>query len=138
MLKALLNIYPAGGAALALLALRLALGLTLLVQGTLCLDQPGSPEPWHGLLALGGGFLLTIGFLTPIAAILIALCAAVLKMLFVPSCDYDFFGATSSVVFAGAILIALILMGPGSLSVDARVFGRREIIIPPVLLSPRQ
>jgi hypothetical protein len=29
------------------------------------------------------------------------------------------------------MLLALILIGPGAFSVDARLFGRREIIIPP-------
>jgi hypothetical protein len=32
-------------------------------------------------------------------------------------------------VFSIAILLAIIVLGPGAFSVDARLFGRREIII---------
>jgi hypothetical protein len=37
------------------------------------------------------------------------------------------------VVFAITMLLALILIGPGAFSIDARVFGRRVIIIPPAI-----
>jgi hypothetical protein len=30
------------------------------------------------------------------------------------------------------MLVAVIVLGPGAFSVDARLFGRREIIIPPM------
>ena len=36
-----------------------------------------------------------------------------------------------------AISAALVLLGPGAFSVDARLFGRREIIIPEGPRSPR-
>jgi hypothetical protein len=45
--------------------------------------------------------------------------------------------ATSSVIdlipalFVLADAVALVLLGPGALSMDAHLFGRREIIIPP-------
>jgi hypothetical protein len=35
-----------------------------------------------------------------------------------------------SIVFLIAITAALALLGPGAFSVDARLFGRREIMIP--------
>jgi uncharacterized membrane protein YphA (DoxX/SURF4 family) len=37
-----------------------------------------------------------------------------------------------------AISAALVLLGPGAFSLDARLFGRREIIIPEGRLSPRR
>jgi uncharacterized membrane protein YphA (DoxX/SURF4 family) len=36
-----------------------------------------------------------------------------------------------------AISAALVLLGPGAFSLDARLFGRREIIIPEGGRSPR-
>jgi hypothetical protein len=35
-----------------------------------------------------------------------------------------------TMVFIVVVVAAIILLGPGSLSLDARLFGRREIIIP--------
>ena len=35
-------------------------------------------------------------------------------------------------VLLGIMLVAVIFLGPGAFSVDARVFGPREIIIPPM------
>jgi hypothetical protein len=37
-----------------------------------------------------------------------------------------------------AISAALVLLGPGAFSLDARLFGRREIIIPEGRRSPRR
>jgi uncharacterized membrane protein YphA (DoxX/SURF4 family) len=37
-----------------------------------------------------------------------------------------------------AISAALVLLGPGAFSLDARLFGRREIIIPEGGRSPRR
>jgi hypothetical protein len=41
------------------------------------------------------------------------------------------FDSKPALIFALTMLLAIIGAGPGRFSVDARVFGRREIIIPP-------
>jgi hypothetical protein len=41
------------------------------------------------------------------------------------------FDSLLAIVLAATMLIGIILLGPGAFSLDARVFGRREIIIPP-------
>jgi hypothetical protein len=33
-------------------------------------------------------------------------------------------------LFLVAVAAALVLLGPGALSIDARLFGRREIVVP--------
>jgi uncharacterized membrane protein YphA (DoxX/SURF4 family) len=33
-------------------------------------------------------------------------------------------------ILIGVVALAVVLLGPGALSIDARLFGRREIIIP--------
>jgi hypothetical protein len=40
------------------------------------------------------------------------------------------FDSQPALIFALTIILAIIGAGPGRYSVDARVFGRREIIIP--------
>ncbi len=79
------------------------------------------------LLTLTGIFIV-IGFLTPIVSPLAALeCAAALVWSTLP------WGLLSSslVVFRLiAMFVAIALIGPGSFSMDAHIFGWKEIVIP--------
>jgi uncharacterized membrane protein YphA (DoxX/SURF4 family) len=86
---------------------------------------------FSGLLALAAGGLLLAGFLTPIAAAVIGAGAVAVGLSLLPPASPNFFDSRSSLVFAVTILAAIAGLGPGAFSVDARVFGRREIIIPP-------
>ena len=69
-----------------------------------------------------GGCLL-IGFLTPVVAIIIAGGAIVTAIAALSLPTLSLMGV---VILAAAIA----LLGPGAFSVDARLFGRREILIP--------
>jgi uncharacterized membrane protein YphA (DoxX/SURF4 family) len=76
------------------------------------------------------GVLVVIGLFTPFAC-----ASASVTLLFIWFTKMPFFnsagtGDTAAVLDVVAISCALILLGPGALSVDARLFGRREIIIP--------
>jgi len=75
----------------------------------------------------GCGLLLLLGFLTPAAAMLATLISfgAVLG-LSAPSLA----GSTTASLFATAIAVSLACLGPGAFSLDARRYGRREIVIP--------
>ena len=42
----------------------------------------------------------------------------------------DLFGSRTSLVFGATMLLVIAAIGPGAFSADARLFGRREIIIP--------
>ena len=68
--------------------------------------------------------LLCLGLLTPIVSIIA--CASELTALFVTGLTDVRFIALSSL---NAVSIAL--LGPGAYSLDARLFGRREIVFPP-------
>jgi uncharacterized membrane protein YphA (DoxX/SURF4 family) len=74
------------------------------------------------------GVLVLIGFLTPIVSPLAAVeCAATLVWATLP------WGLLISdiVVFRLiAMLVAIALIGPGAFSVDAQIFGWKEIVIP--------
>jgi uncharacterized membrane protein YphA (DoxX/SURF4 family) len=80
------------------------------------------PNATFAALLLIGGTCLFIGFLTPIVAVVVGLGALAFGILF----------EASYMVVAIVILTAAIaLLGPGGFSVDARLFGHREILIQP-------
>jgi len=118
-----------------LLLLRAVFGITLLVQGGFYLQGPGpTPGAWFvGLGALAGGVLMVIGFLTPIVGAIVAIGAIARGLSLLPACAPTLFDSRTPVVLAVTMLLTIVVLGPGAASVDARIFGRREIIIP----SPR-
>jgi uncharacterized membrane protein YphA (DoxX/SURF4 family) len=123
--------FPGGRAGVALLVLRVALGLTLLLRGWV--DQNESVKftvPWIGIAAAACGVLLIVGFLVTAVSVSLALVAVGGAFLRWPFAYVPADG-TLPVWLAAAILIAIFLLGPGAISLDARLFGRREIIIPP-------
>jgi len=119
---------------MALLLLRAVLGLAVLAEGGSCL---GEPDPglaaWvTGLTALAAGTLLVTGFLTPIAAAIVVAGAVGIRLVLLPACPAALFDSPTAFIFALTMLVAILGLGPGAFSVDARMFGRREIIIPPL------
>jgi putative oxidoreductase len=124
--------FPRGWAGAALLLLRAVPGAAIITEGIFYFTRADSALDAliSGCLALAAGALLLAGFLTPIAAVLAAGTAAV-GFLLLPASSANFFDSRSALVFAITMLIATACLGPGAFSVDARVFGRREIIIPP-------
>jgi hypothetical protein len=108
--------------------LRAALGVGLAFQGAMCISQS---DTWRGIVELVGGVLLTIGFLTPVVTTLVVIGSAATILFSIPACAVGLSESRVSIALAGAILAAVFLMGPGAFSVDASLFGRREIIIPP-------
>jgi uncharacterized membrane protein YphA (DoxX/SURF4 family) len=128
--------FPRGWPGVALLLLRAVLGSAILAEGGLYFSGSDSAHAWFiGLLAFAAGALLLIGFLTPIVALLVAAAAVGVGFSLLPACSQNLFDSKISLIFGFTMLVAIIGLGPGAFSVDARVFGRREIIIPP---SPSQ
>jgi len=81
-----------------------------------------------GLLAVLSGALLLIGLLTKFACVLVGLSSVGLLRL--PSLSLNTFDTSQYLFFVVIISAALLLLGPGAFSLDSRLFGRREIIIP--------
>jgi uncharacterized membrane protein YphA (DoxX/SURF4 family) len=83
-----------------------------------------------GSLAIAVGAAIFVGFLTPAASA--AATVGYLMMGVSPSLMTEANHHLSALTAfnLAAISAALALLGPGAFSLDARLFGRREIIIP--------
>jgi uncharacterized membrane protein YphA (DoxX/SURF4 family) len=105
----------------------------LLLEARSCLSGGGdAPATWLvGFAALGAGVLLLIGFLTPIAGAAAGLGGVLVALSRSTAPTPVIFDSLLAIVFALTVLVGIIVLGPGAFSLDARVFGRREIIIPP-------
>ena len=133
LLHRFFSTFPGGWPGTSLFLLRAVLGVAVCAAGVFYLSEP-SPTlaAWlAGLLGIATGGLLVVGFMTPIAGALVGLAGIGLGLSVIPIAVPNPWGSGLAVVFGLAILVAIIGLGPGAFSVDARVFGRREIIIPP-------
>jgi len=118
--------------------LRAAIGLVAILQGVFYLsaDAHSTLGMCLGLLGLAAGAALLAGFLTPVAGVVVALGAlgAALSVLPVPA--PNLLDAKLSLIFAAIITVAIVFLGPGAFSMDAHLFGRPQIIIPPSTRGP--
>jgi uncharacterized membrane protein YphA (DoxX/SURF4 family) len=133
LLQRLFPAFPGGLPGIALLLFRAVFALSLLLQAGFYLrEADGALATWFvGLAALAAGALLLIGFLTPVAGAVVGLGAIGVGLSLLPPCAPTLFDSRLAIVFAVTVLVGIVVLGPGAFSVDARVFGRREIIIPP-------
>jgi uncharacterized membrane protein YphA (DoxX/SURF4 family) len=123
------NGFPGGG----LLLLRFVVALNAAAEGTFILSSPDheTASCWclGGLAVLMGGSIL-MGFLTPICCALAAVGNMIINLVRVPSSQTPALASSITHLDLAIICVALVLLGPGAFSLDARLFGRREIIIP--------
>jgi uncharacterized membrane protein YphA (DoxX/SURF4 family) len=111
------------------LLLRATVGLTLATQAWLA----AASSSLHALFIVGVvilcGVALAVGICTRLAGTLAVVTYA--AALFGPQSGSLLPGADSAAAIIGmAAAIAIAVLGPGALSIDARLFGRREIFIP--------
>ena len=85
-----------------LLILRISISAALLSHGA-------------SIPIVAGAALVALGFLNPLSALLVAFLEA---------------ASPNPSPTNAAICFSLLLIGPGAFSLDARRFGRREIIVP--------
>jgi uncharacterized membrane protein YphA (DoxX/SURF4 family) len=131
--------FPDGLPGIALLLLRVVLATVLLIQGSYCLREPGPSTAMSlaGVEAFVLSGLLFVGFLTPLACALVGLCAIAIKLSWIPACAHNVVESYVSAIFAATVRLGTMILGPGAFSVDPRIYGRREIIIPPRSPQPR-
>ena len=95
--------------------------------------------PWFtGMLAMAVGVALLIGLLTPIASALAACGYLVMGISSLLATDVSKHTGALIALDLAAISLAAVLLGPGAFSLDARLFGRRRIIIPEGPRHPTQ
>jgi uncharacterized membrane protein YphA (DoxX/SURF4 family) len=122
---------------MSLLLLRAVIGIATVVQGGSFIGAlDATPGSWLlGLPALASGCMLLIGFLTPLAGVIVGIDVVAISLSVPLTPTPVVFDSRPAFIFGLTILLAIIGAGPGRFSVDARVFGRREIIIPLSRLS---
>ncbi|RZT09839.1 hypothetical protein SAMN05216319_1718 [Duganella sp. CF402] len=85
----------------------------------------GGVTPWWlALLELVLALALAVGVLTPVAALVSAVFYAACLL----HADWPH---AAALMIATMTPIALVLLGAGAYSVDARLFGRRRLVLPP-------
>jgi uncharacterized membrane protein YphA (DoxX/SURF4 family) len=118
----------------------LAVGITAITQGGVYLingDGPALKNWLFGLLTAVSGISLLVGFVTPFASGLIALTTICIALSWFPAPNPDLFTSPLATVLVVIIGAAVVVLGPGAISIDCRLFGRREIIIPHASRTPR-
>jgi hypothetical protein len=112
-LQKLFPAFPAGWPGLGLLLLRALVSFMLVTQTS------AAAGGWFvKALLLTGAILLLLGLMTPIIAVGIGLASLSLAF------------SSNDMVQVVGLSGAIALLGPGAFSIDARLFGRREVFIP--------
>jgi uncharacterized membrane protein YphA (DoxX/SURF4 family) len=137
-LQRLFSTFPGGRPGIGLLLLRAAVGVAAIVVGVQYLSGSNGPisAKWLlGVLLTTSGAALAIGFLTPWGGFFVGLSFLGIALSWFPTPSWGLHDV--KLIALGMIIAATVitLLGPGAFSLDGRLFGRREIIIPPS--SPR-
>lgn len=131
--------FPAGAPGAGLLLLRVTLGVYLIAQGVRImapLVNTGTPPAilaaLTALVMLLGGALGAVGILTPITQSMSA--AGGLMTLFdamrTPPAVTGLVVSWPLALMTTVVAVSLVFLGPGAYSIDASLFGRKEISIP--------
>ena len=114
--------FPDGRAGVALSLLRCIVATTTLVESSAC-RSTGTSQLVQAVAALCALGLLP-GFLTPYAAAACCLLDLTLLLTAHAPAGYELLMSALTAMVAG-------VLGPGAYSVDARLFGRKFIEVPP-------
>ena len=120
-MQRLFSTFSNGPPALGLLLLRLVIGAALIVSCVRIYEGASPQAITPHLIAAGAGLLLVAGLWTPVAGTIVAIIELVIA--------YSHTQDPWVNVLLASLGIALALLGPGTWSVDARLFGWKRIEI---------
>ena len=132
-MQRLFSAFPDGAPGIGLAILRIAVATATTVHGIGILAESGgaiSTLFFLGVFAAFMGLVFLVGFLTPIIGSMLALGYLADCICLFLSNDARKHADAFSFLYVALMSLALALIGPGAFSVDARIFGRVEIMIP--------
>jgi uncharacterized membrane protein YphA (DoxX/SURF4 family) len=116
----------------ALLLLRLVVSVWALGQGMIGLAHLSTWMSFaSAALLIPCGVCVLIGLFTPIANVVVALVVFLISISWIVLPASKLMECKPASFEIIAISLSIAMLGPGLFSVDARLFGRREIVIPP-------
>ena len=119
-MQRLFSMFPSGWPGRGLLLLRLVAGIFLINHGVAeLLNLPQRPAIVRPLLESAAGILFVAGLWTPVTGGLVV----VVELWSIASRT----GEVSNCVLLAAFGASLAMLGPGVWSIDARLFGRKQI-----------
>lgn len=113
--------------------LRVLIGLTALFQGWASLEIDhtlASLSSILGLFTVSCGLLLLAGFLTPVLCTIFSIDVLATAADLLPAPTQNLSGRAVPALYLVVVATAVALLGPGAISLDARLFGIREIVVP--------
>ena len=132
-LQRLFSTFPGGRPGIGLLLLRAVVGGIAIALGILCAVQiERATLVWVAAVTLmASGVALVLGFVTPIASLLVVFCVLGMTLEWFPSAPPALLGGRLMVLLLVTTAFGICLLGPGAFSLDGYLFGRREIVFPP-------
>ncbi|MBV8834724.1 MAG: hypothetical protein JO108_36485 [Acidobacteriaceae bacterium] len=108
-----------------LLLLRIAVGVRSMIHGGVYLSNHTHPVilEWAAGLVVAAAVFVLIGLLTPVMGTITGLGVVGTSLA-------RLLDSNSPEILLLTMAAAIVFLGPGAFSLDARLFGRREIIIP--------
>lgn len=124
--------YPHGWPGIGLLLLRLVIGVAVVLHGWHATGGSGASNVARavGVLTMLAAAALIVGRHASIAALVLAGGTIGVTFHWIPWCGTQPIDAGVTTIFFVSICIAIALLGPGAISLDAHRRGRREIVIP--------
>ncbi|MBV8139282.1 MAG: hypothetical protein JO121_27180 [Deltaproteobacteria bacterium] len=119
-MQRLFSMFPAGWPGIGLLSLRSSVAIALLAE--IYGHRQGLPG-WIQGAAILLSLTLLAGYLTPIFAATGLLLHGLIW--------FKSGGSSAAVAIVSLDMLAIALLGPGAYSVDAYLFGRRVVVLPP-------